>query len=118
MAVPRTHVDAANRHDSPQGVHLLPAIAPAKDCLEKVLADKSYRGSFAAALAEQNIAFEVPQRPDNSVGFVLEKRRWMVERSLAWLNFYRRTARDWEHTVESSAAFPLLANISMVLAKI
>lgn len=111
------HVHAANRHDSPQGVHLLQAIGPLEGRLKKVLADKSYRGTFAAAVAQRGLKFEVPERPEHRVGFALEKQRWVVERSLAWFNFYRRAARDWEHTVESSAAFLLLANISMVLAK-
>jgi len=79
------------------------------------MADKAYRGKFAEAVTELGITFEVPQRADNTLGFVVETKRWVVERTFAWFNFYRRLIADYEHTVESSAALVILANISMVL---
>jgi transposase len=112
------HLHAANRHDSPQGIHLLKDIKKKISTLEKVLADKTYRGTFAKATRAIGLAFEVPARAKEQVGFVVEKKRWVVERSFAWMNFYRRVAMDWEHTVQSSAAFIILANISMVIEKI
>ena len=86
--------------------------------LEKVLGDKSYRGTFARAVADLGLAFEVPSRAEAAVGFVVEAKRWVVERSFAWLNFYRRVVIDYEHTVRNSAAFLLLANISMTIQAI
>ena len=112
------HLHAANEHDSPQGVSLLKGVKDKISGLEKILADKTYRGTFARAARAMDLEFEVPQRAEKQVGFVVEKKRWVVERSFAWMNFYRRVAMDWEHTVQSSAAFILLANISMVIAKI
>ena len=112
------HLHAANRHDSPQGVHLLKGITGKLSSLEKILADKTYRGTFAEATRAIGLEFEVPERAEKEVGFVVEKKRWVVERSFAWMNFYRRVAMDWEHTVQSSAAFIILANISMVIEKV
>lgn len=109
------HVHAANRYDGPQGVHLLTQVPTVMDSLEKVMADKAYRGKFARAVRQMGVEFEVPERQDNATGFVIEAKRWVVERTFAWFNFYRRLIADYEHTVESSATFVLLANISMVL---
>ena len=112
------HLHAANQHDRPQGVNLLTAWKPSMARLRKILADQSYTGSFETAVHKLGIEFEVPVRPEDQVGFVVENKRWVVERSFAWMNFYRRVARDWEHNVESSAASILLASINMVLAKL
>lgn len=109
------HVHAANRYDGPQGIHLLPQISTVAARLEKIIADKAYRGKFAQAVRQMGVGFEVPSRDDASVGFVIEAKRWVVERTFAWFNFYRRLIADYEHTVESSATFVILANISMVL---
>ena len=68
--------------------------------------------------SELGLKFEVPQRPEGTKGFVVEAKRWVVERTFAWLNFYRRTVIDYERDVESSKTFLLLANISMVLSAI
>jgi transposase len=48
----------------------------------------------------------------------VQPKRWVVERTFAWLNFFRRTVMDYEHTVESSQSFLILANISMTIGRI
>lgn len=112
------HLHGANFHDSPQGVNLLKPTAVYFSRLEKILADKTYQGTFAKAVEKLGLKFEVPQRPEGTKGFVVEAKRWVVERTFAWLNFYRRTVIDYERDVESSKTFLLLANISMVLSAI
>lgn len=82
------------------------------------MADKSYRGTFAEAVEKIGLAFEVPERKDGTKGFVVEAKRWVVERTFAWLNFFRRIVMDYEHTPQSAQSFLLLANISMVIWKI
>lgn len=70
-------------------------------CLERmktIIADKSYRGTFAEVVEKASIGFEIPDRPNNAKGFNLEAKRWVVERTFAWLNFFRRVAIDCEHT--------------------
>ena len=87
------------------------------DDLQKIVADKAYRGTFANTCEQLNIEFEVPVSPQGAKGFVVEAKRWVVERTIAWFNFFRRIQIDYEHTIESSVAFIYLANSSMVLTK-
>jgi len=112
------HVHAANLHDSPEGVYLLEETTHFFDRLEKIMADKTYRGTFAEAVELAGVTFEVPNRPDNTKGFVVEAKRWVVERTFAWFNFFRRVVIDYEHTPESTRAFLFLANISICLWRI
>ncbi|MEK6481923.1 IS5 family transposase [Catalinimonas sp. 4WD22] len=111
----KTQVHAANIHDSPGGVGLLENCKKAMPTLKKVMADKSYRGTFAKAVEEKNLTFEVPVREEGKKGFVVEAKRWVVERTFAWLNFFRRTVIDHERTIESAQSFLTLANISIVI---
>jgi transposase len=110
-----TYIHPANFHDSPQGVNLLNKKTRCIQNLSTIMGDKTYRGTFAKAVEALNIKFEIPDRPENTKGFVVEAKRWVVERTFAWLNFYRRLTVDHEKTVESSMTFILLANISMII---
>ena len=65
-----------------------------------------------------SVKFECPSRLVGSKGFVVEAKRWVVERSFAWMNFYRRITKDLERTVRNSVAFIYLANIRMVISSI
>lgn len=112
-----THVHAANLHDSPEGVNLLAFDPDYYLRLEKIMADKTYRGTFAQAVEELDIKFEVPDRPKDAKGFAVEAKRWVVERSFAWLNFFRRVVIDYEKTTESACLFLVLANISMSIRR-
>ncbi len=110
-------VHPANEHDSPAGVHLLKMDQHQMGRLIKIIGDNAYKGTFAQACEELNIEFEVPIRPEGKKGFVVQAKRWVVERTIAWFNFYRRILIDHEHTIESSVSFLYLANTSMILAK-
>lgn len=110
-------VHPANEHDSPAGVRLLNLDGTQLDTLSKIVGDKAYRGTFAKACGELGVGFEVPFRPKGKKGFVVEAKRWVVERTIAWFNYFRRIAMDHEHTIESSVSFLYLANCSMILSK-
>ncbi|WP_229201740.1 transposase [Arsenicibacter rosenii] len=45
-------------------------------------------------------------------------KRWVVERSIAWTNFFRRIVKDYEYTLSSSANWLYLANIQIMLQRI
>jgi len=47
-------------------------------------------------------------------GFVVIARRWVVERTFAWLGRCRRLAKDWETSIESSEAWAYIASIRMI----
>ncbi|MFD0387209.1 IS5 family transposase [Tistrella bauzanensis] len=54
---------------------------------------------------------EIVKRPNGATGFVVIARRWVVERTFAWLGRCRRLAKDWEATIASSDAWLLIASI-------
>ena len=64
------------------------------------------------------IATEIAARPETAQGFIPIKQRWVVERSFAWSNFFRRVVKDYEYTKESSQAMILLANTTIALNKL
>jgi transposase len=61
---------------------------------------------------------EIVKRSDTAKGFVVLPRRWVVERTFAWLGRCRRLAKDWEKSIESAAAFALIASIRMLTRRI
>jgi transposase len=54
---------------------------------------------------------EIVRRPSQATGFVVVARRWVVERTFAWLGRCRRLAKDRESTIQSSEAWLLIASI-------
>ena len=58
------------------------------------------------------------QAPDHAKGFVVLPRRWIVERTIAWLNRCRRLAKDWENLNHNALAFLRLASIRLMLRKL
>jgi putative transposase len=86
--------------------------------LKVVWADGKYRNhSLDRWLAKERVgyAIEVVGRPAGSVGWVKLPRRWVVERSFAWLGRYRRNSRDYERSPESSEAMIKLCSIHRML---
>jgi putative transposase len=76
--------------------------------LTKVWVDGAYTGFVEWACAERGWDIEVVKRSDEQKlqpGFVVLPRRWVVERSFAWLGRFRRLSKDYEFRVESSEAF-------------
>ncbi len=69
--------------------------------LEKIWADQGYTGELADDISDQyQITLEVVGNPANQKGFVVVPRRWVVERTCAWLGKYRRLSKDYERRVE------------------
>ena len=57
-------------------------------------------------------------RSDNQKGFVVLSRRWVVERTFAWLNLYRRLSKDYEVLPTSSEAMIHIAMIRLMLRRL
>jgi putative transposase len=67
------------------------------------------------ALAKiSNWTLEIIKRSDAAKGFELLPRRWVVERTFAWLNRNRRLAKDFERTIESATAWLFLASVQLL----
>ncbi len=80
--------------------------------------DQGYTGDEpAAASAEQGVVLEVVKLPGAKRGFVLLPRRWVVERSFAWLTRFRRLARDFERLPETVAGLHFLAFACLMLSR-
>ncbi len=62
------------------------------------------------------IAVEIVRKNADRVGFAVQPRRWVVERSFAWINRNRRLAKDYEATIASASAFLYAASV-MLLAR-
>ena len=81
--------------------------------LRHVYADGGYAGpKVRDALTDiGRWVIQIVKRSDTAEGFEVLPRRWVVERTFAWLGKCRRLARDWEKTVESAEAWILIAHI-------
>ncbi|GAA4461330.1 IS5-like element ISMac15 family transposase [Nibrella saemangeumensis] len=111
-------VHRADEADGRAASTLVTEIALLSERLEKVYGDQAYNGIFADALEKWSIAFEKASRPESARGFVPVAKRWVVERSIAWTNFFRRIVKDYEYTLSSSVAWLYLANIQLMLQRI
>ena len=58
---------------------------------------------------------EIVKRSDQAKGFVVLPKRWVVERTFAWLGRCRRLAKDWENLNRRALAFLRLASIRLML---
>lgn len=87
--------------------------------IERIFADAAYRGAHAAlaAASSGNWIIEIVQRNELHTFVVLPK-RWVVERTIAWLNRCRRLAKDWENLNRRALAFLRLASIRLMLRKL
>jgi putative transposase len=106
-------VHAADIQDRDGAVDLVKAIRHRFPWLRHLFADGGYAGDkLATALAGLGRwTLEIVKRPTTAEGFVVLPRRWVVERTFAWLGRCRRLAKDFERSVESSAAWALVAHI-------
>lgn len=80
------------------------------EAIQVAFVDQGYTGEEPAqAAAQHGIQLEVVKLPEAKKGFVLLPRRWVVERSFAWMARFRRLARDYERLPTTLAGFHLLA---------
>ena len=101
-------VTAASVQDRDGGIALLSTLFGMFPFLEKLFADSAYQGPlFHTALASilPNLETQIVKRSDAAKGFVALPKRWIVERSIAWLNRRRRLAKDWENLNLSALIF-------------
>jgi transposase len=85
----------------------------------RIFADAGYQGAHAAKVAAKsgNWIIEIVKRSEQHTFVVLPK-RWIVERTIAWLNRCRRLAKDWENFNRKALAFLRLASIRLMLRKL
>ena len=114
-------IHSAGIQDRDGGVSLLATLNVQFPFLAKLFADSAYSGPiFNTALAKllPDLKIEIVKRSDQAKGFVLLPKRWIVERTIAWLNRCRRLAKDWENLNRNALAFLKLASIRLMLRKL
>lgn len=109
----------ANAQDRAQVEALAAKVQAATgDTVELAYVDQGYTGEDAAAAAAGwGVRLEVVKLPEARKGFVLLPRRWVVERSFAWLSRFRRLAKDYERLPATVAGLQLVAFSTLMLAR-
>lgn len=109
-------VHPANVQDRDGAPALLESARRLVPWLRHMFADGGYAGNkLENALTEHGEwTLEIVKRSDRAKGFVLLPRRWVVERTLAWLNRNRRLAKDVEKTIESAATWLYVASVKLM----
>jgi transposase len=105
------HVTPADEQDRAQVDELAAAVQEATgDSVELAWVDQGYCGEEAARAADGwGIQLEAVKLPEARKGFVLLPRRWVVERSRAWMTRFRRLARDYERLPETIVGLHFVA---------
>ncbi len=113
-------VHAADIQDRDGAPEVLKSIRHRFPWLRHVFADAAYAGPKLEGALE-NIGkwtLEIIRRSDGVTGFEVLPRRWVVERTFAWLNRCRRLAKDWEKSIASAQAWILVANIRLLTRRL
>jgi transposase len=112
-------VTPANEQDRAQVQELAQQVQEITgETVEIAFVDQGYTGEQAASdAAAQGIQLEVVKLPEAKKGFVLLPRRWVVERSFAWVGRFRRLARDYERLQETLVGLHLVAFAILMLGR-
>jgi transposase len=114
------HVTPADEQDRAQVGKLAKEVQKQTDkSVQLAFVDQGYTGENAAeSAAAHKIELSVVKLPQAKRGFVLLPRRWVVERSFAWLARFRRLARDYERLASTLAGMHLAAFAFVMLARL
>ncbi len=109
-------IHAADIQDRDGAPDVLKTIRYSYPWLHHIFADGGYAGAkLKKALAKMgDWTIEIIKRSDKAEGFELLPRKWVVERTFAWLGHCRRLAKDFEKTIQSALAWLLIAHIRRV----
>ena len=109
-------VHSAGIQDRDGAPDVLKAIVQRYPSLRHIFADGGYAGpKLRDALKDLGRwTVQIVKRADTAKGFEVLPRRWVVERTFAWLNRCRRLSKDWEKSIASAEAWILIAHIRRV----
>jgi transposase len=112
-------VTPADLHDSVAAKEVLFGLRLMHPEIAIVWADRAYAGKLVIwAKRHLNLTIKTVSRPKDTSGFVVLPRRWVVERSLAWLMQARRHARDYERLVQHSESLITWAAITLMTRRL
>ena len=108
----------ANVHDSKSAYALVALLVTAFPWIKRIYADRGYRGNFVEA-AKHDFGIDIEITHSNYSGqFVPAKKRWVVERTFAWLDNFRRLCRNYEETTASANEMLMVAAVVLSLRKL
>ncbi len=115
-------VTAANVQDVHAGKQLFSVLAQKPELLvrlEKIFADGGYRGELVDWVQKNlHVVLEIVLKLAEQKGFQVLPKRWVIERTFAWITRNRRLARDYERLAQSSEAFIYVAMIRLGLRRL
>jgi transposase len=112
----RVLVHAADISESEGGIWLLNEHADALTSLEILRADQGYKQMFVEWVNQYlSCDVEIVTKPADQVGFAVLPKRWVVERTFAWLGRYRQLSKEYDRRPESSVGLIYLASIDLLL---
>ena len=86
--------------------------------LSKIWADSGYQGEYARSYcADFEVSLEIVKRNDQESGFKVVPRRWVVERTFAWLGRQRRLSKDYEYCLSTSETMIYLSMTRTMLRR-
>lgn len=114
----RVSVHEADISDAEGGEFVLVDLGTLKKRLRKLWADQAYRGLVDWVKEEYGLDLEIVEKQPGQRGFVVLPRRWVVERTIAWLGRNRRLSKDYEFHCECSESMVYLSSIHLLLKRL
>jgi len=112
-------VTAASVQDRDGAKLLISRLPGACKKLRLIWVDGGYRGQLIEWVADRcRFRLQTVLRSDDQKGFVVLPRRWVVERTFAWLNHHRRLSKDYEGLTSSSEAMILIAMTRIMVRRL
>ena len=113
-------IHSAGIQDRDGAPEVLKSIRQSFPWLRHVFADGGYAGPKLRGALDKigDWRVQIIKRSDSANGFQVLPRRWVVERTFAWLGRCRRLAKDWEKSIASAEAWLLIAHIRLVTRRI
>ena len=113
-------VHAADIQDRDGAPAVLKSIRHACPWLRHVFADGGYAGPKLRGALDRmgDWTLQIVKRSDTAKGFEVLPRRWVVERTFAWLGRCRRLGKDWEKSIASAEAWINVAHIRLTTRRL
>jgi putative transposase len=113
-------VTPASVQERDGAIQLFQRLTGAGKKLRRIWVDGGYRGPILADWVAQHCRFvlDCVLRPADQKGFAVLPRRWVVERTFAWLNHHRRLSKDYEGMTTTSEAFIYIAMIRIMVRRL
>jgi putative transposase len=115
-------VTAASVQDRDGAMHLLDVLRHRLSRLRVIWADQAYAGELIdwvwGRRPWRKVRLAIVKRPEGTKRFLLLPKRWIVERTFAWLGRYRRLSKDYEYGTQTSEAMIRVAMIHLMVRRL